>query len=49
MLFDNTITTLKRPNIYNNILSKNRKTQGNMLGSVIIFLKEYKNIESKIR
>ena len=36
MLFANTITTLKISDMYNEILSKNRKTQGNMSGRVII-------------
>ena len=36
MLFANTITTLKITNMYNEVLCKNRKTQGNISGRVII-------------
>ena len=36
MLFANTITTLKTPNMQNEVLCENRKTQGKMSGRVII-------------
>ena len=36
MLFINTITTLKRPNMWNEVVCKKRKSQGNISGRVSI-------------